>query len=75
MAPKKHYCVREAAEFPVADFFRNDKGILVHRLGAKGNWHYAATGEPLAGHSNPFTMRIPVNEALDRSKGGPAKGE
>jgi hypothetical protein len=70
MGPQKHYCVREAAEYPVADFFRNDKGILVHRLGAKGNWHYAATGEPLEVHSNPFTVRIPVNEALNRSKSG-----
>jgi hypothetical protein len=75
MGPKKHYCAREAAEFPAAEFSLTVKGALVHCRGAEANWHYAATGESLAGLSHAVVMGISPKEEPDLGGAGNLKGE
>lgn len=41
---KKFYCHGEAAEFPADEFYHDENGALIHKLGQE---HYAATGDPV----------------------------
>ena len=44
MKQKKFYCHGEADEFPADEFYRDENGALIHKVGQK---HYATTGEPV----------------------------
>ena len=54
MEPETIYCHGEAAEFPVAQFRRNEDGSLhvpyIHDVNPP---HWAANGEPIEGDNGP----------------------
>lgn len=46
MEKKMVFCVRETQPFPEDQFFTEENGDVVHKIGVYANWHYALTGEP-----------------------------
>jgi hypothetical protein len=63
MTATKRYCVREAMEFPVDQFYQDPDGVWVHKAGKK--WHYADTGELINPSPQPGTT-LGVDLGLDK---------